>query len=173
MHCLIISLTVTLKDRYFNDLASLYLRTEIIRFPWTFPGPIGINQEMKNGLLVPFCSWSSPFSLVGKATYLLPLAPLYLAFWCWGRKRPPHHHHQVPVAVAHCIHRGHMSHLYCACITVQILGGIRTYLMSFTCHLSGNRQQLHFLAAVNFAGEAIHKADHVHSMNCFSLPLHV
>lgn len=64
--------------------------------------------------LVFFFSLSSPFSLVGKATYLLPPGTFALGALVLRQEMGPP---WFPVVVAHCIRRGHMSHLYSACVT--------------------------------------------------------
>lgn len=118
--------------------------------------------------LVPFFSLGSPLSFVGKATLFAPA--WHLCFWRSGAETGDGPSLGPSGSCTLNTRKARVSSVLC--LRYRILGGIHIYLMNFPYHLSVNRQQLYFLAAVNFAGKAIHKADDVHGMNCFSLPLH-
>ena len=156
MHCLINSLTFTLGNRYyFNYLASLHLKTEIILFTWTW------------AFLVPLFSWNSLFSLIDNTMHLLP--PGIFGFGAWVL-REDMSTQCVLVVVTHCIDRGHnvSSVLY---LGYRILGGICMHLMNFISYFSFNRQYL-FLLQLILPERQFIRQSHVHSTNCVPLPLH-
>lgn len=146
MHCLIKTLTTTLGNRYdFSDLASFHLKTEIILLTWTWAFLLSFFKRV----------WTL-FSLIDTTMYLL-LPGIFV----FGALVPRGNGHSVRPGGGYTLYGQRAQCLICTPPGLRDLGRHLYapdefhFLLS---HLTDSKIPA-FLAGINFAREAIHKAE--------------